>query len=265
MQSNYRAAVAASLLILVGAAGIQKAVADAPPPDVFATANDTWGIEVAPYAWLPGLKGDATIRGYNTGIDQSFSDIFKTVKIAADGLMVARYNNWVVYGQLDFFNLNTTQLSDAPARGSFGTKELFYLAAGGYRFNGWWSGSSFDVMLGAQGIHLDNTLTLYQIGSVSRTNNVVDPVFILRPNFQFGQHWVINPTYSIGAGDGNKTYQLQTWVEYKFNATWDLRVGYRKMHYKFTGTGDRNYLNPDDNDYLNLNLQGPLIGFGATF
>jgi hypothetical protein len=49
---------------------------------------------------------------------------------------------------------------------------------------------------------------------------------------------------------------LQPQFQYQFNSTWEIRFGYRKLHYKLTG---------DRNNTLNLNLAGPLIGFGATF
>jgi hypothetical protein len=243
--------------LLVGAATpycVQAADAD---PGVFVTANDTWSFEVVPYAWLAGLKGDINIGNRSASIDQDFSDIFKAIKIAADGLFIARYNDWLIYTQVDFFNLNTSQLSNGPERGDLGSKQLFYTGAFGYRFNGWASGQTFDVLLGAQGIRIENTLTLFNVGSASHTNNVVDAVFILRPSFQFSQHWLFNPTLSVGGGDSNSTYQLQPQFQYQFNSTWELRFGYRKMHYKFTGN--------NDNNTLNLNLGGPLIGFGATF
>jgi hypothetical protein len=250
---------AASLLIAGASLSvITPARADASPPDVFTTANDVWSFEVVPYAWLPGIKGDITVNGRTADIDQSFSDIFKTVKFAADGLAIARYNNWLIYTQLDFFNLSTTQLKDAPTRGSFSTKELFYTAAAGYRINGWASGQTFDILLGAQGLHLDNTLSFYQFGSANKTTNVVDGIVMLRPSIQFTQHWIFNPSLSFGAGDNNHTYQLQPQFQYQFNSTWELRFGYRKMHYKFTGKNN-------DNNELNLNLGGPIIGFGATF
>jgi hypothetical protein len=233
------------------------APADSPAePDVFVTDNNTWSFEVVPYAWLPGLKGDIDVRNYNVGIDQSFSDIFKTVKFAADALGIARYQNWLIYTQVDYFSLSTSQLQNPPTRGRLDSKETFYTAGAGYRFNGWASGQTFDVLLGAQGLNIDNTLTFYRLGRFQRTTSVVDAVFIVRPSFQFSQHWLFNPTISAGSGDHNYTYQLQPQFQYQFNSTWEMRFGYRKMHYKFTGERENT---------LSLSLAGPLIGFGASF
>ena len=249
--------VAALLMAVAGLPSIAWADSgDAPA--VIATEGGGWSFELVPYAWLPGLRGDLTVRNRNVGIDQSFSDIFKTVKFAADGLGIARYNDWLIYTQVDYFDLSTSQLNNPPARGSFDTKETFYTVAAGKRWNGWTSGLTFDVLIGAQGLNIDNTLTFYRLGTFQRTRDNVDVIVMLRPSMQLSQHWVINPTFSGGGGGSNSTYQLQPQVQYQFNSTWGLRFGYRKMWYGFSGQR-----NPNDN--LNMSLAGPLIGFGATF
>jgi hypothetical protein len=257
MRVKHRFAAIALLMAVVGLPF--SAFADgSDAPAVFVTKDNAWSFEVVPYAWLPGLKGTVDIRNYSVGIDQSFSDIFKTLKFAADGLAIARYNDWLIYTQVDYFNLSTTQLNNPPARGSFDTKETFYTVAAGQRFNGWKSGLTFDVLIGAQGLNIDNTLTFYRLGSVQRTRDNVDVIVMLRPSFQFSQHWLLNPTFSGGGGGSNSTYQLQPQVQYQFNSTWELRFGWRKMWYGFSGP--RN-----GNNSLEFALAGPLIGFGATF
>jgi hypothetical protein len=246
-------AAATALSLIAGAPFAARAADDSA---FFVTANDTWSFEITPYAWLPGIKGDVTVRDFNVGVDQSFSDIFKSVKFAADALGIARYNDWLIYTQVDYFSLSTTQLENAPARGSLSTKDTLYLVGAGYRINGWSSGQTFDFLLGVQGLHIDNTLSLYQLGSRSRTNNIVDAVFMVRPSWQFSQHWLFNPTMSIGGGDSKLTYQLQPQFQYQFNSTWEMRFGYRRLSYDVDSHRGNN---------LDVRMSGPLIGFGATF
>jgi hypothetical protein len=247
------AGAAALMIIEFAAPAVRAAESD---PGFIVTANDTWSFEITPYAWLPGIKGDVTVRNFNVGVDQSFNDIFKSVKFAADALGIARYNNWLIYTQVDYFSLSTAQLENPPARGSLSTKDTLYLIGAGYRINGWSSGQTFDLLVGAQGMHIDNTLTFNQLGSFSNTNNVVDAVFMLRPSFQLSQHWLFNPTMSIGGGDSKLTYQLQPQFQYQFNATWEMRFGYRRLSYNIDSHRGNN---------LDVRLSGPLIGFGATF
>jgi hypothetical protein len=227
-----------------------------PDPAFFVTANDTWSFEITPYAWLPGLKGDLTVRGTNVGVDQSFSDLFKAVKFASDALAIARYNEWLIYTQVDYFNLSTTELENAPARGSLDVKDTLFLVGAGFRVNGWAPGQTFDILAGVQGLHSDNTLTLNRLGSASKSNTIVDAVFILRPSWQFSQHWLFNPTVSVGGGDSQLTYQLQPQFQYQFNSTWEMRFGYRRLSYN---------VNSDRGNNLDIRFSGPLIGFGATF
>jgi hypothetical protein len=246
-------AAATALTVIAGAPFTARAADD---PAFFVTANDTWSVEITPYAWLPGIKGDVTVRDFTVGVDQSFNDIFKSVKFAADALSIARYNNWLIYSQIDYFSLSTTQLDNPPARGSLSTKDILYLVGAGYRINGWSSGQTFDFLLGVQGLHIDNTLTFYQLGSASKTNNIVDAVFMVRPSFQFSQHWLFNPTMSVGGGDSKLTYQLQPQFQYQFNSTWEMRFGYRRLSYDVNSTRGNN---------IDVRMSGPLIGFGATF
>jgi hypothetical protein len=239
---------------LVGVATMSTARADSAPPVVVTSDTSPWSIEISPYTWLAGMKGDVAVRDTRVGIDQSFSEILKYVKFAGDLLGVARYNNWVLYTQVDYFSMSTTQLEDPPARGSLDSKQLFYTAGAGYRF-GSTSDFSVDVLGGIQGIDVKHTLTFYGIGSAEKTRSAVDAMGMLRPAYSLG-HWLFDATLSAGGGSGNKLYQLGGEVQYRFNRTWEARVGYRKLNYKFTG---------DRDNYLNLALSGPIIGFGATF
>jgi hypothetical protein len=243
---------------LAGVATMSTARADSAPPLVVTSDTSPWSIEISPYAWLSGMKGDIAVRDTRVGIDQSFSQILKSVKFAGDLLGVARYNDWVIYTQVDYFSMSTTQLENPPARGSLDSKQLFYTAAAGYRFNqfgGSTSNFSIDVLGGIQGINVQNTLTFYALGSAEKTRSDVDAMGMLRPAYSLG-HWLFDATLSAGGGNGSNLYQLGGEVQYRFNRTWEVRVGYRKLHYKFTG---------DRDNYLNLDLAGPIIGFGATF
>jgi hypothetical protein len=248
--------ILAAVTLSVMASAPHAATAADTSPDIFVTPTDAWSIEITPYAWLAGINGDVTVRNTTVGVDQSFSDIFKSLKFAADALGIARYNDWLIYTQLDYFSVSTTQLENAPSRGSLASKDFLYLVGGGYRINGWSPGQTFDFLLGVQGLNIENTLTLYQFGQLSNSRNIVDAVFMVRPSFQFSQHWLFNPTMSIGGGDSKLTYQLQPQFQYQFNSTWEMRFGYRRLSYNINSSRGNN---------LDVRFAGPLIGFGATF
>jgi hypothetical protein len=59
------------------------------PVKAVAVAEPTWSYRFTPYAWLPSIKGDSTIRGRTTALDASFIDIAKDSEIPKElfGLM----------------------------------------------------------------------------------------------------------------------------------------------------------------------------------
>jgi hypothetical protein len=100
-------------------------------------------------------------------------------------------------------------------------------------------------------------LTLRRIVAVARSLGIsFDGTVIVRPSFRISQRWLFNPTVSVGGGDSKYFYQLQPQFQYQFSKTWEARFGYRKMHYTIDASRGARY---------DMNLSGPLIGFGATF
>jgi len=250
-------AAAAAAALLLTAAGLLPLQAAADTKDMYATATtDDWHFEITPYAWLAGVKGTVTVRDHPIAVDESFSDIFKYLKFGAGGLGIAHYKQWLIWTQIDYLYLNTDKLENPPSRGNVNLKFLFWTTAGGYQFNLWKEGQTLDVLLGAQGAAIRDKLTLYNINSWDNTRSVVDTVLILRPSFRITEHWRFNPTLSYGGGESEDTYQLQPQFQYQFTDRLEARIGYRKLHYNIRG---------DRSNVLDLDIAGPLIGFGWTF
>jgi hypothetical protein len=257
MYMTLRRIVAVAIAAMLGIAAATCLAADGADQAPLVTGETpAWSFEVTPYAWLPGLKGDITLNNYQASIDQSFSDIFKAVKFAGAVLALARYERWIVWTQVDFQSLSTSKLDNAPPRARLDAKQTFYTLAGGYTFDGWTDRQTFDVLIGIQGFNADNTLSLNTIGNFSKSRNIVDATVIVRPSFRISQRWLFNPTVSVGGGDSKYFYQLQPQFQYEFSKTWEARFGYRKMHYTIDASRGTRY---------DMNLSGPLFGFGATF
>lgn len=53
-----------------------------------------WEFRIEPYGWLTGLEGTAGVIPLITGIDQSFSDIFGNLEMAAALQFEARNGCW---------------------------------------------------------------------------------------------------------------------------------------------------------------------------
>ncbi len=218
--------------------------------------SDDWSFEVTPYAWLAGIDADVAAGDREADVDIGFSDLFDNLDLAAAFLARAQYNRWVVWGQVDYLDLDTGDVSTpigADARVE--TKAFFLTTAAGYQFDGFVKGSTIDVLLGVRYLRLKNKLSVDGFGDARKTSDVVDGVVVLRPSFPLSERWRFNPTLSVGGGDSNLTYELQPTFQYQINETLAARIGYRKLYYDVD----------NDNVEFDGDFHGLLLGVGFTF
>lgn len=224
-----------------------------------------WKFEVTPYAWLAGVEGEATVGEHNVEFDKSFGDLFKAVEVGGSLLATVQYNRVVGWGQVDYFKMSTDQLDvdDQPERGSLDTKTLLAEGGIGYQIDGWMAGQTFDLLIGVRSLHIENDLSLNDGRSASRDKTIVDPILVVRsstpvlPSKINGLRFV--PTIAIGGGgDSELVYELQPAFHYQVSKNVDLRLGYRRVGWKFTG--DRN----NDNE-LKIALAGMIAGVSIRF
>lgn len=244
--------VAASLLLAAGMSA-------------FAAEPQGWKVEITPYAWMAGVEGDATVNGKDVDFDKKFSDIVDAVDLAGSLLGVIQYDRFLVWGQVDYFSTDTSKLDieDQPQGGSLDTKMFLGEFAVGYQLDGWMENQTFDVLVGVRTLQIENDLTVYgEPGTRSKDNDIVDPILVLRPSMQVLPSKIdglrFNPTMAIGGGgDSELVYELFPQFQYQITENVAARVGYRTVGYKFEG---------DDNDNeLNINLAGLIVGVGVTF
>lgn len=239
--------------LMLAAAGIASA---AEPPG--------WKFEITPYAWLAGLEGDVTVNGQKAEFDKSFSDLFDAVEVGGSLRIGAEYNRVMIGALVDYFSMSTDELDveDQPERGSLDSKMLLTEAGVGYRLNGWAEGQSFGLMVGVRNLHMENDLEVSAAGSFSRDDDVTDAMFYVLPSLPVFPSKIdglrFNPVLGIGAGDSDLVYELFPQFQYQITDALAARLGYRTVGWKFKG--DRN----DDNE-LNFNLAGLIVGVGVTF
>lgn len=260
MQSKTIGTMAASLMLVAGMT-------------TFAAEPQGWKFEVTPYAWLAGVEGDATVGGQKTDFDKSFSDLFQAVDVAGSLLGVVQYDRYLAWGQVDYFSMSTDEMDieDQPAGGSLDSKMLLGELAVGYQVDGWMDGQTFDLLIGARTLHIENDLEVYGVGEASKDNDITDPIVVVRPSILIFPSKIsglrFNPTLAIGGGgDSELVYELQPQLQYQITENVAARVGYRTVGYKFNGDNAKNdNLNLTEDDELNINLSGLIAGVGVTF
>jgi hypothetical protein len=231
----------------------------------YAAEPQGWQVELTPYAWLAGIEGDLTVNGHKAEFDKSFSDLVDAVELGASLLTVAQYDRYLIWGQVDYFQMSTDAMDveDQPKHGSLDTKLLLGEVAVGYQLDGWMEGQTFDLLVGVRALHTEMELEVYGKGTFEKDNDLLDPILVLRPSIPVFPSKInglrFNPTLAIGGGgDADLVYELQPQFQYQVTENVAARVGYRRVGYKFKG--DHN----DDNE-LNIALAGMIVGLGVTF
>jgi hypothetical protein len=229
----------------------------------FAEEPRGWKVEVTPYAWLAGLEGDVTVRGHKADFDKSFSDMLDYVEMAGSLLTVVQYDRYLVWGQLDYFDLSTDALDvdDRPDHGKLDTTMVLAELALGYQVDGWMEDQTFDFLVGVRQLHIENDLEIYGVRSVSKERDIVDPILVMRPSMPVLPSKIdglrFNPTLAIGAGgDSDLTYELFPQFQYQITDLVAARLGYRRVGYRFEGSNDSE---------LNFDLAGLIVGLGVMF
>lgn len=230
-------------------------------------------VEIAPYAWLAGVDGTVTAGGRSVSFDKSFTDLVNDVDLAFMGLAAVRYNRFVLFGQFDYFQLDTNgqvKADNGPVPIQLGVKvdttidTAIKTVAAGYQFD-IFGDHKLDVLLGGRQLDLKTKIDADgTVGAmkVSEKDDVTDAIIMVSPVFHFGQRWEFRTLISYGiAGDSNDTYELQPQLHYRITPSVTAAVGYRKLHYKIdSGQKGTSTYSEFDGD-----MEGLMLGVGWTF
>ncbi len=224
------------------------------------TRTEGLNFELTPYAWGAGIDGKLQVGGESVHFNRDFSDIWDNTDAAFMGLAVISYDRFVLYADYDYLSLSNDErtrrglIFPAGTKVSADTDLDVGTYGGGYRFDTFGK-NTIDVLIGAQITNIDETL---KAAGNQRENkeSLTDTMLILRPSFQFAEHWRFNPTLAYGvSGDSDTTYSLMPQLQWQFADSFALRFGYKRLYYKFKNNGNE----------LDASFSGPFLGFGWTF
>lgn len=216
-----------------------------------------WEFEVVPYGWFCGFRGDVTVQGNDTHFVAELEDLFKNLEFAGSLEAVARNQNVVLVGSMDYFILNSdVEVGPAATPGTLETTESLGLIAIGYPMRVSEKVNT-DFLLGFQALRMDNDLTS-SAGNGSSSINVYDPLILLRIRAQLAKKLYLYAPLAVGgyAGDSDLVYDAQLQFQYLFTKNVDARLGYRIVGYDFY-----------ENDWDNLDFYqaGWTLGIGIRF
>ena len=103
---------------------------------------------------------------------------------------------------------------------------------------------------------IDQDFELLSGGEGNANTTVIDPVLGAQGRWSLNERWRFNLRGDIGGfGVGSEfTYQGLLNFGYRFGPAWGLTFGYRLLGYEI-----------DDDDDIDLLMQGALVGFGYSW
>lgn len=255
-------------------------------------AADKWNFSLAPYLWLPGIKGTLNYGppppgGATAKVDVDADKILDAFDF---GLMLegeARKGRWLIGADMIYIKLSAANsgIKEVDFSGPSGQVTVANSVSGGadVKFE-----STVFTLVGGYELLQQPRATLYGIGglrylgidattnwnlsatitgpagsgqtfarsgSVTKSESIVDAIIGVRGRFTLGDgNWFVPYHLDVGAGNSDLTYQAVLGVGYSFK--WgETYLSYRYLHYDM---GSSKLLQ-------NVALSGPALGLNFRF
>lgn len=233
-----------------------------------ARAEEGWRFQVTPYLWAAGsaseiqpLAGGPKLQG-----DMSFGDILDHVDAALFLSGSARYDRFVVLGDLTWVSLSDegsiSGVLPVPVHVDGDLTQTSETIAAGYsvisRPN-----VAVDIVGGARAWQIETSVSAeariaphFSVGaSATRHLSWVDPIVGVRMRATFSPRWSVIGYGDVGGYDGRTTWQVLRTVNCRVSEYFFLSAGYRQMSIEYD----------DSETSLNVVMGGPIIGATLRF
>jgi hypothetical protein len=224
--------------------------------------TDKWQFQFSPYFWLASLHGNTGTGNRTAQVDESFSDIFHSLKFAFMGVLEARKDKFVVLTDLEYVSIGDDRATPGPLFSGVDTKIKTFIfdPEVGYRvFQDQAKGQFIDVLGGARITHISTDLTfsprILAGQEVQASRTWADGIVGLRGKAALSKKVFVSGKFDLGGGGSKFTWQLFAGAGYNVNPKIALIFGYRVL--------DVNYAR--NNFVYDMNQRGPILGLGFKF
>jgi len=226
------------------------------------TPTDEWQFLFSPYFWMAGLHGTTGGPNRTVQVDESFGDIFESLKFAFMGVFEAHKNKWAIQTDVEYVSLEDENATPGPLFSSATAKikTFVFTPEVGYKIYSDPDKGSFVQVLGGTRIwHISADLNfnagLLPAVQIKNSRSWVDGVVGMRGKAALSEKFFFMGRFDVGGGGSKFTYQLFGGLGYNLNKKVALVGGYRVL--------DVNY---DKNNFLyDTNQRGPIMGVGFRF
>lgn len=257
----------AATLLTTGAAF----AADPLPEEEVPVASSDWVVQVTPYMWAAGMRGDISpFRAAPTiHVEKSFGDVMEDFNMGGFLNIWARRDDIVFSGDMMYVNTSSAKstrvLPDLfpgglEVSGELDSIEFNATAQIGYRLVDT-PDFTFDALAGGRYWCISNEVTIRTdlLGSISRKEqfNWIDPVIGARAFYNITDQFSLLAQADIGGfGAGSDlTWSVLGTLNYTINDHWTVSAGYKHLAVDYR-----------KNDYVfDVNLSGPVLGVTYRF
>jgi len=263
-------------LTLCGAHAAQAAdIVPARPEEPLAvkTEHRNWALQISPYMWAAGLKGDVSPfrRAPTIGVEKSFSDVMDNLNFGGFVNIWGRYDRFVF--SADVMYVNTTEshafgpLPPLPipvppgivVNGKLDSSQFTATVQGGYRIVDA-PVFTLDVLGGARFWRLSNTVTVSALGlsrSYGASFGWADPLVGVRAFLRLTENLSLQAQADIGGfgAAADSTWSALATVNYAFTDHLSVSAGYKVLDVDY----DR------DGHVYKTRLSGPVAGLTWRF
>ena len=227
-------------------------------------AQERWEFFFAPYLSIAGLNGDIAVKGLESSVDASFSDILDVLDIAVFLHGEARKGRWALMVDPNYLKLS----EDADAGGAnvkLQIQQWVVDVAGFYRaYERSLNGDrtlALEALLGGRYSSLDQELEIVGLGKGSEAKQWFDPIVGGRLMTDLTEKLAFNLRADVGGFgiSSDLTWSVSGLLGYRFTKMFSLWGGYKAL-----GT---NYETGSGSDFFKYDtvVQGPVLGVGFSF
>ena len=238
--------------------------------------RDKWQVDVVPYFWAAGLTGTVGVKGIDSSLNMSFTDLVKYVDAGGMAHVEARKGDWGFFADGIYLKLSADGNAYGQRVGFVSgrvTVEEWIVELGGlYRIGQWSLGSSkenklsLDALGGGRYWHLKGSLDLSASNlrvfvDQSASKEWVDPFVGLRARADLTKKLVFELRGDIGGFGVGSDFSWNTSgiFGYSFTPMISGYLGYRAMGVNYeSGNGLSKFK-------YDVTMYGPIAGMGFRF
>ena len=209
-----------------------------------APAANEWQHSIAPYLWIPGIKGQVGVNGIVSDVDVSQNDILSSLDFGGFLAFSGQKGKWGYYADIEYLKLSTETdiISPIIKEIDMSMEQLRIEAVISYQAYET-EKTSLQLYGGLQYTYLNIALDITDNAggktSPSGSESWVDPIIGAKLLHDFNDKWFLSLVGEVGGFgvSSDLTWQAMAGIGYNINECWSIIGGYRHLYIDYENDG----------------------------